>query len=440
MEYSKSGKISELRRKAEETLKELDERLGGVSSTDIGQLVSELRAYQGELEMQNQELLRAQDEIETSCRRYFNMYQFAPIGCFTLDEKGLIREVNLAGANILDVDKDLLVAIPFSEYVDPRDRDIIHSHLSEVFNGRECRTCEIRLGRKDAPLTYVRLLSMAEKDSEGAPVYCRTVVVDVAEHKNAEEAEIAKEGVEAATRAKSDFLANMSHELRTPLNSIIGFSEILQDHSAGDLNERQREYVGYIHDSGMHLLRLIGEILDLSKAEAGKLNLELCQVLLIDILMAALNMQKEKAMTHGISLSLEMGTERDVEIIADPLRLKQIVFNLLSNAVKFTPDGGSVRIRSKVLSQITAGVPDEYVEISIEDTGIGIRPEDMKNLFKGFTQLNSPYADKFEGAGLGLALSKQLVELHGGRIWATSEYGKGSTFTFLIPKRGAAAP
>jgi signal transduction histidine kinase len=232
----------------------------------------------------------------------------------------------------------------------------------------------------------------------------------------------------------------MSHELRTPLNSIIGFSEILQDNSAGDLNERQREYVGYIHDSGMHLLRLIGEILDLSKAEAGKLNLELCRVLLMDILMAALNMQKEKAMTHGISLSLEMGADRDVEIVADPLRLKQIVYNLLSNAVKFTPDGGSVRIRSKVVSQETGGIPDEYVEISIEDTGIGIRPEDMKNLFKGFTQLNSPYADKFEGAGLGLALSKQLVELHGGRIWATSEYGRGSTFTFLIPKRGATAP
>ena len=440
MKYSKSGKISELRGKAEEKLKELDERLGELSSKDIGQLVSVLRTYQGELEMQNQELLGAQEEIEKSCSRYFNLYQFAPIGYFTLDEKGLIREVNLVGSHILGVDKNLLDATPFQGYVDPRDRDIFSLHLSEVLKGRERRTCELRLGRMAAPLTNVRLLSVADKDTEASPVYCRTVVVDMAEHKRVEEAEIAKEGAEAASRAKSDFLANMSHELRTPLNSIIGFSEILQDDSAGDLNERQREYVGYIHDSGMHLLRLIGEILDLSKAEAGKLNLELCRVLLMDILMGALNMQKEKAMTHGISLSLEMGTDRDVEIVADPLRLKQIVFNLLSNAVKFTPDGGSVRIRSKVLSQETGGILDEYVEISIEDTGIGIRPEDMKNLFKGFTQLNSPYADKFEGAGLGLALSKQLVELHGGRIWATSEYGKGSTFTFLIPKRVTTAP
>jgi signal transduction histidine kinase len=145
-------------------------------------------------------------------------------------------------------------------------------------------------------------------------------------------------------------------------------------------------------------------------------------------------------MSHGISLSLEMGTDRDVEFMADPLRLKQIVFNLLSNAVKFTPEGGSVHIRSKISYQETSGVPDGYVEISVEDTGIGIRPEDMKKLFKGFTQLNSPYVEKFEGTGLGLALSRQLVELHGGRIWATSEYGKGSTFTFQIPKRGVPAP
>jgi signal transduction histidine kinase len=190
----------------------------------------------------------------------------------------------------------------------------------------------------------------------------------------------------------------------------------------------------------MHLLNLIGEILDLSKAEADKLNLDPCPVLLIDLLTAATNLQKEKAMSHGISISLEMGTTRDVEIMADPLRLKQIVFNLLSNAVKFTPDGGSVIIRSRIVCQESTEDPAEYVEISVEDTGIGIRPEDIKKLFKGFTQLNSPYVEKFEGTGLGLALSRQLVELHGGRIWAKSEYGKGSTFTFQIPKRGVSAP
>jgi len=440
MEYSKSEQLSELRRKAEEKLKELDGQLIEFSSKDVSRLVSALRAYQDELEMQNRELLRTQAEMEMACDRYFNLHQFAPVGCFTLDRNGLISEVNLAGADILGVDKDQLVAMPFTEYVDPRDRDIFNSHLSEVFEGRQRSTCEISLGRKDATLTHVRLLIIAGKDTKGALVSCWTAVLDIAEHKRAEEAEIAKKGAEAVTRAESDFLANMSHELRTPLNSIIGFSEILQDDSAGVLNERQLEYVGYIHESGMHLLRLIGEILDLSKAAAHKLDLELCPVLLMDILMASLNLQKEKAMSHGINLSLEMGTDRDVEIVADPLRLKQIVFNLLSNAIKFTPDGGSVLIRSKILYQETAGFPDEYVEIAVEDTGIGIQPEDMTKLFKGFTQLNSPYVDKFEGAGLGLALSRQLVELHGGRIWATSEYGKGSTFTFLIPKRRATAP
>jgi signal transduction histidine kinase len=360
MGYPKSDKIAELRRQAEEKLKELEERPGLFSSKDVNRLVSELRAYHNTLELQNQELLSAQEEL--------------------------------------------------------------------------------RPGTKDAPLTPLQPVGITEKESVDVSVYCQTPVFDVTARKRAEEAESAKEGAEAAARAKSEFLANMSHELRTPLNSIIGFSEILMDESAGDINERQREYLSYIHDSGMHLLNLIGEILDLSKAEAGKLNIELCPVLLIDVLTAALHLQKEKAMSHGISLSLEMGTDRDVEFMADPLRLKQIVFNLLSNAVKFTPEGGSVHIRSKISYQETSGVPDGYVEISVEDTGIGIRPEDMKKLFKGFTQLNSPYVEKFEGTGLGLALSRQLVELHGGRIWATSEYGKGSTFTFQIPKRGVPAP
>jgi signal transduction histidine kinase len=246
-----------------------------------------------------------------------------------------------------------------------------------------------------------------------------------------EEAENAKFQAEAASKAKTDFLANMSHELRTPLNSILGFSEILQDRLFGEINEKQQEYVSYIHTSGKHLLNLINEILDLSKVESGKMELDPSRFPLKEALMASMIMLKEKAMRHGIKTDIDIEPDADIDIEADNRKLKQIMFNLLSNAVKFTPDGGSVAVRAR---KVIEGELD-YIEISIEDTGIGIKKEDMEKLFQPFSQLESPYEKKYEGTGLGLALTKKLVELHGGRIWCESEYGKGSKFTLMMPVR-----
>ena len=225
---------------------------------------------------------------------------------------------------------------------------------------------------------------------------------------------------------KSVFLANMSHELRTPLNSILGFSEVLQEKMFGDLNQKQEEYLNYINESGRHLLSLITDILDLSKIEAGKLEMEPAEMGIGDLLKDSLNMVKVKALKHGIELYLNL-EDGIPEIYADERKVKQIVFNLLSNAVKFTPNGGKVGIEALKAK--------EYIRVTVWDTGIGIKEEDKEKVFREFQQLDSGVDKRYEGTGLGLVLSKRLVEMHGGRIWAESELGKGSRFSFTLPIR-----
>ncbi len=230
--------------------------------------------------------------------------------------------------------------------------------------------------------------------------------------------------LEVANKHKSEFLANMSHELRTPLNAIIGFSEVLLERLFGELNEKQDDYLKDIHSSGRHLLTLINDILDLSKIEAGRMELELSTFDLASALANAMTLVRERAQQHGIALGQRVDPALG-EVTADERKFKQILVNLLSNAVKFTPDGGRI--------DVTARREDNSAIVSVHDTGIGIAPEDEAAVFEEFRQVGRNYTNKQEGTGLGLALTKKFVELHGGRIWLESEPGKGSTFTFSIP-------
>jgi signal transduction histidine kinase len=232
--------------------------------------------------------------------------------------------------------------------------------------------------------------------------------------------------LEVANKHKSDFLANMSHELRTPLNAIIGFSEALSDRMFGEINQKQAEYLNDIHESGKHLLSLINDILDLSKIEAGRMDLEISSFHLPSALANAMTLIRERAHRHGIQLGLEVD-ERLGEFDADERKFKQIMLNLLSNAVKFTPDGGRVDVSAKKF--------DGKVEVAVRDTGIGIAPEDQAAVFEEFKQVGRDELRKAEGTGLGLALTKRFVELHGGAIRLESTPGKGSTFTVSLPIR-----
>jgi signal transduction histidine kinase len=234
--------------------------------------------------------------------------------------------------------------------------------------------------------------------------------------------------LEAASQHKSDFLASMSHELRTPLNAIIGFSQVLREGMVGEVNEKQKEYLEDILSSGNHLLSLINDVLDLSKVEAGQVELDVAPFSLRDALESGVVMVRERATKDGVQVTIAESSGVNV-VDGDERRVRQVIFNLLSNAVKFTPAGGSVDVR-------TAQVNGE-VRVSVADTGPGIAREDLDRIFEEFQQTEAGLEQR-EGTGLGLALSKRLVELHGGRIWVESEIGEGSTFVFTLPSERVA--
>ena len=337
-------------------------------------------------------------------------------------------------------------AAVFSDHVFPEDRELVQRRFEEAFQNGHLEF-ECRIIRADQAMRWISEKGEVVRNEQGQPIRMMGVVTDVTERKRAEEEkrkfmdrlaasnqelELRNREVERVTKLKSKFLASMSHELRTPLNAIVGFSELLADGTPGDLNDKQKRFVNHIKQGSAHLLQLINDILDLSKIEAGQLDLRCEDFQIKTALPEVLSTIRPLAMAKNIQIEQKM--ESDQHVYADRVRFKQILYNLLSNAVKFTPKAGRI--------DIDCHGDGNSVCISVTDTGVGIRAEDQAVIFEEFRQVEGPAGTTQEGTGLGLAITKRLVEQQGGGISLESEFGKGSRFTFTLPagSRGAETP
>jgi len=367
---------------------------------------------------------KAIEALRESEQKYRTIIETANEGIWMLDASAKTNYVNSMMAQMLGYTEEEMLGRSLFDFMDKDARIGAESYLERCKLGI-IETYDFRFSKKDGTDLWAIVSSAPIFDKQRQYNGALKMITDITERKRPEALSIEKERLEYASRAKSDFLASMSHELRTPLNAVLGFSQLLNDGVAGELNEKQKRFVDNINKAGDFLLNLINDILDLSKIEAGKIVLNIEKIHLQTTLEETLTLIKEKAMKHNVIIKKEFEPGLDL-IDADKQRVKQILFNLLSNAVKFSKEeGGTVTITAKKV--------DDDAQISVSDTGIGIRKENLGKLFQKFEQLEKGISEKYGGTGLGLAIIKQLVELHGGTITVESKYGEGSTFTFSIP-------
>jgi PAS domain S-box-containing protein len=388
---------------------------------------------------------RAEQALRDSEQRFRSFIEQSAEGVMIVDEEGRIIEWNATSEQITGLTRQAALG---NYYWDVQDRFIrpgkhnqqiielskalilkaLRTGQSWMFN----RTLDAEIIGADGVRRYLRHTAFPIKTEKGFRL--GGVARDITELKQAEHLRLAKETAEVANRSKSEFIANMSHELRTPLNAVIGFSDMLIHQYYGPLTLKQVEYVNDIHESATYLLALINDILDLSKIEAGRMDLETSRVDLKTVFEHSQVMVRERAAKHALYLSAYIDPRLEpLSLMADERKVRQVLYNLLANAVKFTPDGGAIDISARLVDGVE-GQGQAWAEISVTDTGIGLADKDLKQVFEAFYQVKSPEAGKTPGTGLGLSLVKRMIELHGGKVWAESKGpGWGSRFVFTLP-------
>ncbi len=401
----------------------ITEHIDNMTPEYISKMVHELKVHQIELEMQNEELRNTQLELDISRSKYFDLYEFAPVGYCTLDHKGNILEVNLTASKLWGTHRSELIRKPFTRFIMRDDQDIFYKHQKKIRMTHKPGECELRmLGPEEAPF-WTLLSTVFVEDENGSQIF-RVVISDISARKEAEREIIkTKEKAIAANEAKTQFLANMSHEIRTPLNGLMGMLQLM---AMTELDEEQKELVDIAKLSSDALLAVIGDILDYSKIEAGEMQLEKIEFDVKKVL-------KDVVDVFWISSALkdvviEVIVDDDIpHLVGDSFRFRQILSNLIGNAVKYTHSGKIVIELNKM------ELSDNHkmgLKCSIQDTGIGIHPDKLQSMFERFNQVDSSNTRQYGGTGLGLAISKGLVEKMGGELWVESVLGEGSCFTF----------
>jgi protein-histidine pros-kinase len=354
----------------------------------------------------------------------------------TIDHQAKILEFNRAAEKTFGYNREQIIGQSMAVLFTPRFRRDAHdldfaSYLARGGEGfpidKRINTTAVRANGDEFPAEVA-----VTRISRRAPMMFTAYVRDLTEQR-AQEAirrrskELAEQNrlIGEANRLKSEFLSNMSHELRTPLNAVIGFSQLIADGKAGPLTPEQSEYINDIMLSGQHLLQLINDVLDLAKVEAGKMELHPEMFSINQAVNEVCTMMKPMAVKRNIEIKLGLVPDAE-QVVLDQLKFKQIIYNLMSNAVKFSHDGGQVEL----IARLESG---KQLQLQVKDEGVGIREEDLPRLFREFEQIDSGSARRYQGTGLGLALSKRIVELQNGSITAQSKIGQGSTFTVTIP-------
>ena len=399
---------------------------------DMLKLIHELEVHQIELEMQNAELMRARTIAQNLSKKYTELYDFSPAGYFTLSPAGTIIELNRSGANILGAENPRLKNSQFGFFVSDDTRPIFNQFLAKVFKNKTKETCEVALLKNTNSLIYIYMSGIATENGE----QCLVAVTDITKRKKAERNLIkAKEKAEENDRLKSAFLANMSHEIRTPMNGILGFTELLKNPEL--TGEKQKQYIRMIEKGGVRMLNIINDIISISKVESGQMEVSITETNINEQIEYIYTFFKPEVQRKGMQISFHNSLSAKEAIIkTDHEKIYAILTNLVNNAIKYS-DGGTIDIGYN-LKPVNKPVDNKdsvpaLLEFFVKDNGIGIPQCKMTSIFERFVQADIGDKRAFQGAGLGLSISKAYVEMLGGYIWVESEVGKGSTFYFTIP-------